>query len=394
MLVAAVVVEPLLAVMEAWVVEAMAVRVRLLVVLEALLLVAGGGAGQPNTLSGGSGGSGVVVLRVPNTAAAVFSGGVATRSYDVVGYTTYEVQATTTTGETVTFYPNAFLVEYLVVAGGGGGGGDGNTTGGAGGGAGGYLASADAVAMAVVTGQAYPIIVGGGGTGRTSRTDNGSNGSDSQFASIRSSGGGRGAYSQGVNGVSGGSGGGGNYSPSAGGSGNNPFRSPSQGNDGGAGTSAHLRTEVEVVAAVRVGLDQWAGTGPAGGNGGAGTSNDISGTPPFFMLVGAEVEHTMEVLLVQEAQVSEGVGALQLTQIIPAQTEQMVVEAAAEAAQFLQAGQSNGGNGGNGVVIIKIPNTRSATFTGGVTETNSTAGGYTTYIVTATSTTNETVTFS
>jgi hypothetical protein len=40
-----------------------------------------------------------------------------------VGYTTYEVQATTTTGETVTFYPNAFLAEYLVVAGGGGGGG-------------------------------------------------------------------------------------------------------------------------------------------------------------------------------------------------------------------------------------------------------------------------------
>jgi hypothetical protein len=74
--------------------------------------------------AGGTGGSGVVVLRVPNTAAAVFSGGVATRSYDVVGYTTYEVQATTTTGETVTFYPNAFLAEYLVVAGGGGGGGN------------------------------------------------------------------------------------------------------------------------------------------------------------------------------------------------------------------------------------------------------------------------------
>jgi hypothetical protein len=66
--------------------------------------------------AGSAGGSGVVVLRVPNTAAAVFSSGVATRSYDVVGYTTYEVQATTTTGETVTFYPNAFLAEYLVVA--------------------------------------------------------------------------------------------------------------------------------------------------------------------------------------------------------------------------------------------------------------------------------------
>jgi hypothetical protein len=57
-------------------------------------------------------------------------------------------------------------------------------------------------------------------------------------------------------------------------------------------------------------------------------------------------------------------------------------------------GQSNGGNGGNGVVIIKIPSTKTATFTGGVTETNSTAGGYTTYIVTATSNTSQTVTFS
>jgi hypothetical protein len=52
------------------------------------------------------------------------------------------------------------------------------------------------------------------------------------------------------------------------------------------------------------------------------------------------------------------------------------------------------GNGGSGVVVIKIPDTRTATFSGGVTETNSTAGGYTTYIVTATSNTSQTVTFS
>jgi hypothetical protein len=76
---------------------------------------------QTQALPGKAGGSGVVVLRVPDTAAAVFSGGVATRSYTVSGYNIYEVQATTTTGETVTFYPNAFLAEYLVVAGGGGG---------------------------------------------------------------------------------------------------------------------------------------------------------------------------------------------------------------------------------------------------------------------------------
>jgi hypothetical protein len=52
------------------------------------------------------------------------------------------------------------------------------------------------------------------------------------------------------------------------------------------------------------------------------------------------------------------------------------------------------GAGGSGVVVIKIPDTKTATFTGGVTETNSTAGGYITYIVTQTTTTNETVTFS
>jgi hypothetical protein len=92
------------------------------VLLALALRVEAAVGGQWRFSSGGQGGSGVVVLRVPNTAAAVFSGGVATRSYDVVGYTTYEVQATTTTGETVTFYPNAFLAEYLVVAGGGGGG--------------------------------------------------------------------------------------------------------------------------------------------------------------------------------------------------------------------------------------------------------------------------------
>jgi hypothetical protein len=58
------------------------------------------------------------------------------------------------------------------------------------------------------------------------------------------------------------------------------------------------------------------------------------------------------------------------------------------------AAPRSGGNGGSGVVIIKIPSTKTATFTGGVTETNSTAGGYTTYVVTQTTTTNETVTFS
>jgi hypothetical protein len=55
---------------------------------------------------------------------------------------------------------------------------------------------------------------------------------------------------------------------------------------------------------------------------------------------------------------------------------------------------SSGGNGGSGVVIIKIPDTRTATFSGGVTQSSTTSGGFKIYTVTATSTTSETVTFS
>jgi hypothetical protein len=54
----------------------------------------------------------------------------------------------------------------------------------------------------------------------------------------------------------------------------------------------------------------------------------------------------------------------------------------------------SGGNGGSGVVIIKIPSDRTATFSGGVTQSSTTSGGFKIYTVTATSTTSETVTFS
>jgi hypothetical protein len=55
---------------------------------------------------------------------------------------------------------------------------------------------------------------------------------------------------------------------------------------------------------------------------------------------------------------------------------------------------STGGNGGSGVVILKVPNTHTATFSGGVTSSLSTSvSGFNIYTVTATSTTSETVTF-
>lgn len=56
--------------------------------------------------------------------------------------------------------------------------------------------------------------------------------------------------------------------------------------------------------------------------------------------------------------------------------------------------QGTGGAGGSGVVIFKIPDTNTATFSGGVTSSLSTAvAGYKIYTVTATSDTSQTVTF-
>ena len=70
-------------------------------------------------------------------------------------------------------------------------------------------------------------------------------------------------------------------------------------------------------------------------------------------------------------------------------------------ANFGQGGQapwSNanraGGNGSSGRIILKYPDTRTATFSGGVTHSTSTSGGFKITTITATSTTSETVTFS
>jgi hypothetical protein len=55
---------------------------------------------------------------------------------------------------------------------------------------------------------------------------------------------------------------------------------------------------------------------------------------------------------------------------------------------------NSGGSGGSGVVILRYPDAYTATFSGGVTQTTSSSGGFKVSIVTATSTTSETVSFS
>jgi hypothetical protein len=54
----------------------------------------------------------------------------------------------------------------------------------------------------------------------------------------------------------------------------------------------------------------------------------------------------------------------------------------------------NAGNGGSGVVVIKIPASFNATFSPGVTQTNTTSPTHKIYTVTATSDSSQTVAFS
>jgi hypothetical protein len=182
------------------------------------------------------------------------------------------------------------IVSYMVVAGGGGGG---NGAGGGGGGGGfrevktpltpytaspldGYPSAPNRI---TVTATAYPITVGGGGTGSTygsAPSSTPANGSNSVFSTITSAGGGGGAAGPGA-GANGGSGGGGNggYS-TAGGSGNTPPVSPAQGSNGGTGGVATNYVGGGGGGATAAGTNH---STNQGGPGGAGATSSITGTP-------------------------------------------------------------------------------------------------------------------
>jgi hypothetical protein len=129
------------------------------------------------------------------------------------------------------------------------------------------------------------------------------------------------------------------------------------------------------------------GTGAAGGNGGTGTSNSISGSSLNYAGGGGGGSYDPGTAGTGGSSVGGNGG-------VNADGSAGTTNRGGGGVVLLQATPRAGGNGGSGVVIIKIPDTKTATFTGGVTELTSTAGGYITYVVTATSTTNETVTFS
>mgnify|MGYP003675570312 CR=1 FL=1 len=192
-------------------------------------------------------------------------------------------------------------VDYMVVAGGGAGGGNGcaNTSGGGGAGgfrespgtaSGSYTVSPLGVAPAValpVTATAFPITVGGGGTGAPCAR--GTNGSNSIFSSITSTGGGTGggpipaSPTSGV-GSTGGSGGGagaGNPAGAAGGAGNTPSVSPPQGQNGGLSQPGNT-PDHQSGAGGGAGGTGGVGTSAAAGTGGTGVTTIISGSSTAY----------------------------------------------------------------------------------------------------------------
>ena len=178
------------------------------------------------------------------------------------------------------------VVSYLVVAGGASGGGNH----GGGGGAGGfrevkspvtpYTASPldgypSAPNRITVTAAAFPITVGGGGSGFAPACQTGTVGGVSTFSTITSAGGGGGASQGPLVGASGGSGGGGAGqstagpvpSASQGGTGNTPSVSPAQGTNGGFGIANGYPT-------------------PGGGRGGGGGGATVAGSPAIVGATG------------------------------------------------------------------------------------------------------------
>jgi len=258
-----------------------------------------------------------------------------------------------TNGFFLPFNKEGVSVDFLVVAGGAGG----SIRGGAGGG--GYRtsvgtsgggASAES-ALVISTGVAYTVTVGAGGSS--------GNGSNSVLSGITSIGGGFGPITGNAN--SGGSGGGGGTSNGLGGAG-----TTGQGFAGGRGfTDGSSFTSCGGGGgAGSAGAN--GGNPGAGGNGGNGVTSSISGSSITYAGGTGGWGDTY-------GSGSNGTGSGNTAN---------------------RGGGSSTSPGGSGVVIIKIPDTYTATFSGGVTQTSSTSGGFKTYIVTATSTTSETVTFS
>ena len=298
-------------------------------------------------------------------------------------------------------------IQYLVVA--GGGAGAGQLSGG--GGAGGLLEDSSFQAEP----GTYTITVGAGGAAATSGSGlsaTGDNGANSVFGSFTALGGGRGGAYSGVPGTGntgfgalGGSGGGGgdddgsppnNFglgTPGQGNPGGNQLTSGNGGGGGGAGAAGQdggypptgvfgdggvgsITTIVPAPIATSRSVGEVSGSDvyfAGGGGGGGGSSGGSRGTGGVGGLGGGG----------NGGGPTGGSGA-------NGSAGTANTGGGGGASDWNSGGSGNAG--GSGVVILRGPNAATFTFSAGVTVTNDPVGSDTVYIITATSSTSETVT--
>jgi hypothetical protein len=280
-------------------------------------------------------------------------------------------------------------VEFIVVAGGGGGGG----RAGGGGGGGGYKENLINLQFNTL----YPITIGAGGIGAPDNNVlslNGTNGNNSIFANITSSGGGGGGGNLLNDGFNGGSGGGGGQKDGIagkGGNGNTPSSIPRQGNNAGDGFEFTRFAGGGGGGSGAVGKN---GLVVSGGYGGDGAMSFINGTETFYAGGGGGG--------IFNSGGATGIGGLggggNGANFTGNKADSGIVNTGGGGGGGARADAPNagGGNGGSGIIIIKISNKITATFSSGVTSAldNTSVLGFNIYTVTATSTTSETVTFS
>ena len=271
----------------------------------------------------------------------------------------------------------AYTANILVVGGGGGGGNTGVA--GGGGGAGGFMY----YDIPIVPANSMIVTVGAGGPVDT-------NGSNSRLGSYIAAGGGKGGIYDTINGAgSGGSGGGGGGSSgstpgtrnagatlysqgNAGGSSSGNIASGAGG--GGAGGAGGSRTDGQGSGAAGGNGNSWPvnSTTYAGGGGGGNRAYDAGTGGAGGSGIGGKGGGTDGIAVAGTPNRGGGGGG-----------------------SGFFTGDYSGKAGGSGVVIIRVPDTQTLTFSAGVTVSGGTAsGGYKLYTVTATSTTSETVTFS
>ena len=294
----------------------------------------------------------------------------------------------------VNFQADPFGLSYLVIGGGGAGGG--NYRGG-GGGAGGYRtnwnsenqgggqSSGATFTVNPNASPTYSIVVGDGGTG-ASNTHGGSGG-QSKFDTITADGGGGGGHystKEGQPSPGNGSGGGGGSPNRAGGS------SGTYGYDGGQGGADNQQCGGGGGGAALVG---YAGNNSGtGGDGGTALASTITGSSVLRAGGGGGGAYGGG----NNIPVGGGGGAGNGRYGNNPYQNGLPAGANTGSGGGGASGSSNatGGNGGSGVVILRYPSTANATYSSGVTKTTTTVGSDTVDVITATSGSGQTVSFS